>query len=874
MSNRFIGIYNSYKTSSKLVEIKNQIKNKPTIRSSISLDRKHWYSENAGLLNIGDTLHINTIDSGTDFLYVSYLENNNNYSIAPTKKVLSKGKYLINFIGDNENKLRIELFIIYYKDNVRQGIKSIPLNKYEVLTIPENEEVRIAIRIAGKGVLKFNSVQVFQLKDDVQEIATTKQVFDVEEYNWNITGELSGFELDSWYFRKSGNYNLSTTDENYLNINTSFSNKEYAYISYKELNIDFSKRPVDEVFEYNNDYIYKVEFNGDADDRIVELIVVYYDDKGKKEQVETIFLNDEKLIKPKAKKGTYRIALRLAGSGHANISSIKISRKKLIENLPFNQLRKIGFGKPKGLADFNLAVISDEFTTACLEPEANLIKFGPDDWQAVFEFNKPDMLFVESAWQGNDGKWTGKVAYKNETNTLQLQEIINWCREHDIKTVFWNKEDPVHFNAFIKTAKYFDYIFTTDEGSVENYKTNLNHDRVFALPFAAQPSMHNPIELYNRVDKACFAGSYYANKYLERQQDMNLLLETAATYGLEIYDRNYSKKLPEFYFPENLRKYVVGSLKSSEIDKAYKGYKIALNVNSVTESNTMFSRRVFECLASNTPVVSTYSKGISNLLGDTVCMATNLSDLQQIFNSLYNDQHKYEELAHKGYREVMQNHTYEKRLNFVLEKAGIPLNNKTPKVTVLSLVQNSNEAMYIVEQFEKQGYLNKDLALLVKDNKTLDLLKENENLAQLDIKTTDEYILSENLDLEIVSYFSPTNYYGAQYISDLMFAFKYTNAEIVGKYSYYHVDSSYNFILENETYSHKYVSELQFDKSLINLSSKKIINTKELIGFIEGNNLGELLHKGLRFYSSDKFNFIGNYDSTELNNKDIRHILV
>lgn len=189
---------------------------------------------------------------------------------------------------------------------------------------------------------------------------------------------------------------------------------------------------------------------------------------------------------------------------------------------------------------------------------------------------------------------------------------MKWCKDHDIPTIFWNKEDPVHFNSFIKTAQYFDFIFTTDEDSIPNYIENISHSNVFPLPFAAQPFLHNPIEVYERKNKACFAGSYYADKYLERQRDMNLLLEYAGKYGLEIYDRNYGKDNVSFYFPENLKEFIVGKLQPHEIAKAYKGYKIALNVNSVIDSPTMFSRRVFECLACNTPVISTYSRGIEN----------------------------------------------------------------------------------------------------------------------------------------------------------------------------------------------------------------------------------------------------------------------
>ncbi|MFP3454528.1 DUF3880 domain-containing protein, partial [Bacillus sp. SIMBA_154] len=72
--------------------------------------------------------------------------------------------------------------------------------------------------------------------------------------------------------------------------------------------------------------------------------------------------------------------------------------------------------------------------------------------------------------------------------------IVLWCRDHKIPTIFWNKEDPVHFETFLTTAKLFDFVFTTDIDCIHRYKAALGHDRVYLLPFAAQPLVNNPVE--------------------------------------------------------------------------------------------------------------------------------------------------------------------------------------------------------------------------------------------------------------------------------------------------------------------------------------------------------------------------------------------
>ena len=501
-----------------------------------------------------------------------------------------------------------------------------------------------------------------------------------------------------------------------------------------------------------------------------------------------------------------------------------------------------------------IAAICDEFTQQCLKPECNLISFGPDDWKAIFEFNRPHLLFVESAWHGNKGKWTRKVAHINETNTLQLQELIDWCKSKDIPTVFWNKEDPVHFNSFIETAKRFDYIFTTDENSVQNYKSLVKHDRVFALPFAAQPKIHNPIQEYERIDKSCFAGSYYADKYIERQQDMNLLLESASNFGLDIYDRNYGKNLVQFYFPEHLRKFVVGSLKPSEISKAYKGYKIALNVNSVIDSPTMFSRRVFECLACNTPVVSTHSEGIKNILEDTVLMSKDRVHFDKIFSKLLNEEDYYKTTAHQGYRKVMLNHTYEARLKYVIEKVGFVFPEKDPIVNVISFVTTNEEMYEVIRMFNSQSYQAKQLTFITALNKQD--LKSPDSNHDIQILTEEQFIYGfNNVKSDFYACFSAANEYGENYLQDILLAFKYSNSDVNGKGACYTIDGE-KLILNEKAKEHSYVETLSIDAAILKREVFQKITKENYLMLVKNNGqLEHLFKSGCRLYSVDPFNF-------------------
>ncbi|MFL6633822.1 MAG: FkbM family methyltransferase, partial [Massilia sp.] len=138
---------------------------------------------------------------------------------------------------------------------------------------------------------------------------------------------------------------------------------------------------------------------------------------------------------------------------------------------------------PRDLRHLKVACIMDEFTFGSYRSECDLFQLTPANWQTELESFKPELLFIESAWRGKDELWGSKVGH----NSQELQGIVAWCRQHGVPTVFWNKEDPVHFETFLSTAMLFDCVFTTDIDCIHRYKAALKHDNVFLLPFACQP---------------------------------------------------------------------------------------------------------------------------------------------------------------------------------------------------------------------------------------------------------------------------------------------------------------------------------------------------------------------------------------------------
>lgn len=429
-----------------------------------------------------------------------------------------------------------------------------------------------------------------------------------------------------------------------------------------------------------------------------------------------------------------------------------------------------------------IACIMDDFTYGSYQPEAQLQQLTPAGWQAELEDFQPELLFIESAWRGKDELWGSKVGH----NASELQQIVRWCRSRGIPTMFWNKEDPVHFETFLTTAKQFDFVFTTDMDCIHRYKAALGHEQVYFLPFACQPSVHNPIELYERKDAFCFAGAYYA-RYPERTRDLgNFVAKLPEFRPVEIYDRNYGKNDPNYQFPAEYQPFIVGTLPFSEIDRAYKGYRYAINLNSIKQSQTMFARRVYELLGCNTVTVSNYSRGVRLMFGDLVITTDSGEEMVRRLQALAGDEESSGKLRLAALRKVMLEHTYEQRLNYIVAKvSGAQVANPLPEVAVLGYARTEESAKAILANFQRQTHGGSTL-FLVLGRKTPTPKIVDPRVRYLRRNDVEGKPISDVIGAaQLLAGMVAEDYYGPNYLLDMAIATRYSSANAFGKVTRY-----------------------------------------------------------------------------------------
>ncbi|MBX9867015.1 MAG: glycosyltransferase [Burkholderiales bacterium] len=521
-----------------------------------------------------------------------------------------------------------------------------------------------------------------------------------------------------------------------------------------------------------------------------------------------------------AKRSFFRKAMdTLAGIFKSNksntesfTSSMQFSHSRVAESKKIIQQEKLIPKLILKLAKPKIAAIMDEFTFSSYSPEAEILQILPENIEQQLNDFQPDLIFIESAWQGINSLWNTKVS----NNSTELMSIFAWGRANNIPSLFWNKEDPVHYETFKQVAKQADYVFTTDIDCIPHYKKDLDHERVYVLPFAAQPKYHNPIEIFERKNAFNFAGSYYL-RYPQRQRDFAALIDAVKNFkSVEIYDRNFNNPHPHYMFPPQYQNYILGNLPFSEIDKAYKGYRYGINMNTIKQSQSMFARRVFELLASNTVVVSNFSRGVRTLFGDLVISSDEQSQLTLSLDKFCNDDLAYKKFRLLGLRKVMAEHTYGARLDYICSKLSDShdVNQEKLQIILLSKADNEIELKSIIRTFEKQSYHNKTLMIVT------GLILVDSDSENVKLYSDEKLLLSDLRKLagSFVGILHPNDYYGVSYLQDLALVPVYNAAKAFGKCCYFRYNDDGTTSLENNNLQYKYTDRIELKSGLVEVA--------------------------------------------------------
>ena len=331
-----------------------------------------------------------------------------------------------------------------------------------------------------------------------------------------------------------------------------------------------------------------------------------------------------------------------------------------------------------------IGIVCDTILFDTIRSAAEFIYVSPTgDWRE--KTAHIDCFLAVSTWRGlKDDEWEG-VNREDSALRQTLYDIIEDCRRRGIPTVFYSKEDPPNYDLFLGIARRCDVIFTSAVEMVPRYSSDCGHDRVHVLGFVIDPAAQNPIGCLRSPKKpgVLFSGSW-ARRYPDRCKELKQLFDGVLKTGrgLCILDRNsYRSEKRRYRFPERFQPFVHPSVPHGTLAECHKSYDWSVNINTVTDSSTMFAGRCYELLACGCPLLSNYSYGMSRLF-PAIAIAHTAREARDILRSADARELHYRRVA--GIRAVMSGATCHDFISAVLKSVGIDCRQPERRVAVVA----------------------------------------------------------------------------------------------------------------------------------------------------------------------------------------------
>lgn len=238
--------------------------------------------------------------------------------------------------------------------------------------------------------------------------------------------------------------------------------------------------------------------------------------------------------------------------------------------------------------------------------------------------------------------------------------------------------------------------------------------------------------------------------------------------------------------------------------------------------------------------------------------------VEQLFRAIVPLDSKVEK--NKEVSELLKIPDYNKK--FLISIREKYANFQNERVSVITCTNKPHFIKNIFQNYRNQNLRNKELIIILNRNdidlgrwKTRAAKERSIQVYQVpeEISLGECYNFAvEKANFEYIATFDDDDYYAPNYLKDLMHAFLYTDADIVGKLSYFLYLEQLNILaLRNPSQEYKYL-----DNSLFLDGGKKIVK-REVFNSVKYRDVSLLedvffcqdsIEKGFKIFSADKYN--------------------
>jgi hypothetical protein len=319
--------------------------------------------------------------------------------------------------------------------------------------------------------------------------------------------------------------------------------------------------------------------------------------------------------------------------------------------------------------------------------------------------------------------------------------------------------------------------------------------------------------------------------------------------------------------PPALDQHVAGRRPYEQVARVLPHYAVLLESD---HPNAQSVRHVLEAGAAQTAVVA-----LPELAGELppevaahVAVGADVKSLRSEILARLRHRELRDREAVKLHRSVLDGHTYANRVDTILDRSGLARPRATGAVSAVVPTNRIHEIGNILENVGRQAYPRVELVLVLHgvevphaeirsraiDSGVIDL-----TIIEADGSWTLGECLNHGVAAAAGSYVAKMdddNFYGRHYLTDLVRAFDYTDAGIVGKLAHYvWLRSTDAVVLRFPTAEHTFQRLVQGGSILFKQEVVRELRFSDLPRGVDTDILDRALAAGVKTYSADRFNF-------------------
>lgn len=251
-------------------------------------------------------------------------------------------------------------------------------------------------------------------------------------------------------------------------------------------------------------------------------------------------------------------------------------------------------------------------------------------------------------------------------------ELLIYLRSIKTPSCVWLSEDPFYIDQSLKVIRYFDFIFTIDQGALQYYEKRNN---IFHLPLGTDPTIfhyhHDNLSEYK--SEICFIGFPYSS----RTRLFTKLIKELP-FQITFIGGKWGATLGNLTKKENV-KVISRWVKPEEVALFYNGAKINLNThrpfdekfnkNKLQVLNKSINNRTFDIASCRAFQLIEHMPDLHERFTDEeITSFKNETELIELIYYFMENETERKLIAKKAEKRALKEHTFKERLKQIISK--------------------------------------------------------------------------------------------------------------------------------------------------------------------------------------------------------------